>query len=372
MTIEPIDKLDLRALASAISSQPLSLRQRIHQAAVFSDPAKTVFLCRELLSESKWNQFEKSALKKLAGWSEGGMECISIFEAGYPEALRMIEDPPLLLFFRERSIADLKETCCIAVVGSRRADPDGLEMAEQFSRQLSSLGVVIISGLALGIDGAAHRGAIQTDSELPTVGVLGSGLDLVYPSQHLSLSEEILDRGGILISQFEPGTPPYPANFLNRNRVVSGLAQAVLVVEATLKSGSLVTARNALEQGKEVLVIPGDVNNPRFEGSNRLIQQGATLVTSVQDIVEAIGIVPQQTSKTFSSELDKSGASVLASELEVRIIESLGRKHELRVDELLRDLGPVSLERELFTLEMRGTIQRLPGNVIRLKRQHHS
>jgi DNA processing protein len=216
----------------------------------------------------------------------------------------------------------------------------------------------------LGIDGAAHAGALQANVELQTVAVLGSGLDIIYPSSHTLLVDKILNSAGIVVSQFEPETPPYPSNFLNRNRIVSGLSKAVLVVEATLKSGSLVTARNALEQGKEVLVVPGDIYNPRFEGSNRLIQQGASLVTSVQDILDILGV--STISSSGEATVNQKLPFTLATTVEKKIIETLELRRELRIEELPRLLGTSSFDKELLTLELQGAIKRLPGNVLRL------
>ena len=360
------DLIQLRALALVIASQSLEIRRHLQELLMDSTSSEQE-ICQEEIPEINWAAEVETETRRIKLWQESGIRIISYFEAGYPAVLKTIEDPPFLLFFRGAQISLLAEQYCLAIVGSRRADQDGLELAQNLAHELAKLGITIISGMALGIDGAAHRGALSASSVTQTVAVLGSGLNILYPPQHASLAEEIINSGGIIISQFEPDVPPYPSNFLNRNRIVSGLSKAVLVVEATLKSGSLVTARNALEQGKDVLVIPGDINNPRFEGSNKLIQQGATLVTSVQDIVEALNIKSDVKSQNISHSKNNLNLP-LASKIEMQIIENLKSRKEMRVDEMIRLLGNVSFEKELLMLELQGLILRLPGNILRLKK----
>lgn len=208
---------------------------------------------------------------------------ISWTDARYPERLRRIDSAPPALFFR--GDAELLSLPQLAIVGSRHATPQGLETAEGFAAELARRGLAITSGLALGVDGAAHRGALAASGN--TIAVCATGLDRVYPARHKALAEEI-ERHGLLISEFVPGTPPRAENFPRRNRLISGLALGVLVVEAARESGSLITARLAAEQGREVFAIPGSIHNVMARGCHRLIRQGAKLVESVDDILEEI------------------------------------------------------------------------------------
>jgi DNA processing protein len=201
----------------------------------------------------------------------------------YPERLRHIADPPLVMFVEGDPGA--LATHQIAIVGSRRATPGGLEIAHDYAAALSRCGLVITSGLALGIDAAGHRGAMAAGGR--TVAVAGNGLDRVYPTRHRQLADRVRESGA-LVSEFPPGTPPLAHHFPRRNRLISGLALGVLVVEATRRSGSLITARLAGEQGREVFAVPGSIHNPLARGCHQLIRQGAKLVESIEDIVEEI------------------------------------------------------------------------------------
>lgn len=199
----------------------------------------------------------------------------------YPEVLRTITQPPLALFVA--GDAALLAQPQVAVVGARAATPQGLENAHAFAAALSQRGLVITSGLAAGVDGAAHQGALAAAGA--TIAVCGTGLDRVYPARHQALAREILARGGALVSEFPLGTPSVPANFPRRNRIISGLALGVLVVEASRDSGSLITARRALEQGREVFAIPGSIHNPLAKGCHQLIREGAKLTETADDIL---------------------------------------------------------------------------------------
>ena len=198
----------------------------------------------------------------------------------YPQSLRHIHGPPPLLYLRgEPRTLTLPS---IAVVGSRHASRDGLAHAGAFARELARQGLVVVSGLALGIDGAAHRGALEADGL--SLGVLANGVDSPYPRQHSGLARELV-QSGALVSELPPGTPARPHLFPQRNRIISGLCRGVLVVEAGVQSGSLITARLAMEQGRDVFAIPGSIHNPGVRGCHRLIRSGAALVETVEDIV---------------------------------------------------------------------------------------
>jgi DNA processing protein len=209
---------------------------------------------------------------------------VSFADNAYPRLLLEIPDPPPLLYLRGRH--DLLNAPALAIVGSRNATPQGLANAESFARAFSDAGLAIVSGLALGIDAAAHRGGLAGRGS--TIAVLGTGADALYPLSNRALGEDIAARG-LLLSEFPVGTPPVTANFPRRNRLISGLARGCLVVEAAISSGSLITARQAAEQGREVFAIPGSIHSPVARGCHRLIKQGAKLVESAADVLEELG-----------------------------------------------------------------------------------
>lgn len=205
-------------------------------------------------------------------------------EADYPELLRQITNPPPFLFVRgNTSCLNLPQ---IAIVGSRNPSSGGSENAERFAHYLASQGFAITSGLALGVDGAAHRGTLTAWGK--TIAVMGTAVDRIYPARHRALAQEIIEKGGALVSEFPLGTGSYAGNFPQRNRIISGLSLGTLVVEAALQSGSLITARLALEQNREVFAIPGSIHNPLAKGCHQLIRQGATLVETAQDILDQL------------------------------------------------------------------------------------
>jgi DNA processing protein len=220
-----------------------------------------------------------------------GITPIAWSDAAYPPALATIVDPPPVLWMR--GIAAALERPAVAIVGSRAGSPYALAVAERLAADLSARGVVVVSGLARGVDSAAHRGALSgaahdASSGGSTIAVLGSGVDVIYPSEHKMLAREIAATGAI-VSEFVPGTPPNPAFFPQRNRVISGLSRAIVVIEAGEKSGSLITARCALEQGRDVLAVPGNVLSGRNRGAHALLRDGAKIVETADDILEELG-----------------------------------------------------------------------------------
>ncbi|NNE38727.1 MAG: DNA-protecting protein DprA [Gammaproteobacteria bacterium] len=208
---------------------------------------------------------------------------IHILHPQYPDLLKQIPDPPLALFARGDSECLSKYS--IAVIGSRKPTPGGKKIADDFAKELSDCGIIVSSGLAYGIDTSAHLGALK--GETGTIAVLGGGINRIYPRTNLNLAEKIAERG-LLISEFPLNTPPLPYHFPRRNRIISGLSLGVLVVEASLKSGSLITANLAVEQGREVFAIPGSILNPTSDGCNKLISTGAKLTANIQDMIEEI------------------------------------------------------------------------------------
>ena len=282
-------------------------------------------------------------------WAEQpGQHILTLADSSYPQALLEIPDPPSLLYVRGNPA--LLQKRGLAVVGSRNATPQGLQTAETFARALAGKGFSIISGLALGIDAAAHRGALAADGE--TIAVIGTGADRVYPARNKDLAVAIAERGAI-VSEFPLGTPAVAANFPRRNRIISGLSRGVLVVEAAPESGSLITARLAAEQGREVFAIPGSIHSPVARGCHKLIKQGAKLVETAQDILEEFG---NHSEPCLRPEL----ASVAEDNA---ILKALGHD-PCALDDLLErtGLGADLLLGELLTLELDGLIATLPGN----------
>lgn len=218
----------------------------------------------------------------------------------FPPLLREIEGAPEMLYIK----GELPNTDVpwVAIVGTRKATPDGILLAKQLAKELTGKGFVVVSGLAMGIDTAAHEGALKGNGK--TVAVLGNGLDSIYPRQNENLAKAILEQGGALLSEYSPETPAYPNQFLERNRIVSGLCAATIVIEAPDRSGSIVTARLAGEQGREIFVFPGPAGHPNYAGSHKLIRDGARLVTSVTDILEDLGLAQTPQQELFVSEKD--------------------------------------------------------------------
>ncbi|MBI1839044.1 MAG: DNA-protecting protein DprA [Candidatus Colwellbacteria bacterium] len=253
----------------------------------------------------------------------------SINRAGYddyPVLLKEINDPPKNLFYLGELTAAHFTT--VAVVGTRKASQTGIKIAEDFSNNLAALGITIISGLAMGIDAAAHRGALKAGGK--TIAVLGNGLGKIYPAQNESLAREILKSDGAIISEYSENEPPYKSNFIRRNRIVSGLSSAVLVIEAPSKSGAISTAGFAAEQGRQIFVIPGPINHPNYAGSHSLIRDGATLVTSVKDIIEDLGM-----NKLSFTDSHKKGGVHLSEEENLIISTLKETASRLNVDKIV-------------------------------------
>lgn len=291
-----------------------------------------------------------------------GIRCITPFCEEYPKSLKEIPDPPLVLWVLGPAILSKP---AVAIVGARNADRYGMDIAHVIARDLASLGVVVVSGMALGIDSGAHKGAIAAKVDQPSFAILGNGLDKVYPTRNQSLAHELLDIGGVLISEYPPNTPPYPANFLFRNRIIAGLSLGVVVIQAALRSGSLVTARCALEYNREVMAVPGSIHDPRSEGTNNLIRKGGALVTSASDIVEIFGDI---ISKPLLTD-DKNTNKITYNSVILRKLQSEGDLHfeELRMK---LKMAAEDLSAELTELELTGVVESLPGNFIRLAKNY--
>ncbi len=291
-----------------------------------------------------WRSLMSRAAAAIERSVERGLHLVSWHDASYPPALAAIADPPPALWVRGHP--DALASRAVAIVGSRAGSPYGIAVAERLAADLSARNVVVISGLARGIDSAAHRAVVAEGGT--TVAVLGCGADVIYPSEHRDLARQI-EAGGALVSELVPGTPPQKQFFPLRNRIISGLSRAVLIVEAGEKSGSLITARCALEQGREVLAVPGNVLSGRNRGGHALLKDGAKIVESADDILEELGL-PSCGSRPASGPEDPVLAGLPA-----------GETCDLDVLAERTGLASARLLPRLFELELAGLIRRVGG-----------
>jgi DNA processing protein len=320
--------------------QAILARKRAELAS-FATPAIAAGLDSEAVAQ---------AVARALAWAEIPRHWIvTLADEAYPRQLLEIADPPALLYARGR--IELLTRSALAVVGSRNATQQGEANAEAMASALSAAGLTIVSGLALGIDAAAHRGGLTGAGS--TIAVLGTGIDVAYPSRNAALAAEIAERG-LLISEFPLGAPPAAQNFPRRNRLISGLARGCLVVEAALASGSLITARAAAEQGREVFAIPGSIHSPLSKGCHALIKSGAKLVESADDVLtELAGFRPTGYASTQQANIDDTG-----------LLAHMGHD-PVDVDSLCSRAG-LSAEQvssELLRLELDGRIAALPGGL---------
>jgi DNA processing protein len=279
-------------------------------------------------------------------------DVVTLGDPRYPRMLLETADPPLLLYAQGR--CELLQADSLAVVGSRNATPQGLQNARAFSAHLSHCGLTIVSGLALGIDGAAHAGALEGPAA--TIAVVGTGLDRVYPRRHLDLAHRIAAQG-LIVSEYALGTPPLEAHFPTRNRIIAGLTRGTLVVEAAVQSGSLITARLASEAGREVFAIPGSIHSPQSRGCHALLRQGAKLVERAEDILEELRMPPRSA----------GAAPPTAAESTVKedpLLAALGFE-PVTLDALVARTGEsaAALNVRLLELELDGRVTRLPGQL---------
>lgn len=296
------------------------------------------------------------AVKRLRDWLDESPahQLVTLADARYPAALLNTADPPLMLYLRGRPEV-LSHVRKLAIVGSRNPTPQGETNARQFARSLTQSGLCVVSGLALGVDGAAHAGALEGGG--PTIAVVGTGLDTVYPQRHAPLATHIAENG-LIVSEYPLGTPPLAAHFPQRNRIIAGLCQGTLVVEAAVKSGSLITARCAAEQGREVFAIPGSIHAPQSRGCHALIRQGAKLVESAQDILEDLQVVDKvdRLSDPAPDRLSPPGDDLL---------EAMGHD-PVGLDALQARTGleTAALQARLLELELDGQVSRMPGGLL--------
>ncbi len=304
-----------------------------------------------LLTFSEWDEIRKE-MRRI---SEAGARILPFTDRNYPARLRMIPDPPPFLYVKGE-IREEDERA-VSVVGSRSASDYGIKITRDLCQGLASLGFTVVSGMARGIDGEAHEATLGIGGR--TVAVLGSGVDMVYPPEHEELYRKIC-RGGAVLSELPIGTPPFSYNFPSRNRLISGLSLGVVVVEATEKSGSLITAGLALEQGREVFAVPGEAGASRSRGPHRLIRQGAKLVEGIEDILEEIA--PQLLGRGSEQ---KSTLPSLPPNMgfEARRIFELVLARPLQIDEVIQTSGlsPAKVSEILLELEIQGLLKQLPG-----------
>jgi len=327
--------------------------------------------------------------KELCELPNIGAHLVKWTDADYPPNLRQIADPPPFLFVR--GTATLNDTSCVAIVGARAASDIGRRMAQRLGLELAAKGFAVVSGLARGIDGEAHQGAL--DAHGKTLAVLGCGVDIIYPSEHRKLAEDIIAGGGALISELPIGMQPLAENFPTRNRILSGLCLGVVIVEAAEKSGSLITARMALKQDRQVFAVPGSPLSGKTRGSNRLLKEGAKLVECVEDVIEelapqmanpvatrSVSREPAETAATPSSSIINVEVSSIVDTVQAvksvhavtdsvtAILNNLKDSDRLHVDSLIESSGlnAQTVLRLLLEMELEGRVTQHPGKLFSL------
>jgi len=349
--------------------------------AVFSQPRKqlealvepeTLQAIQNFQSNPEASSIGQSALVDLEWLSlQPDVHLLSVADINYPELLRNIPKLPPLVFVRgDIHLLSLPQ---IAIVGSRNPTSGGSENAYRFAEFLAANGFAITSGLALGVDAAAHQGALAAQGK--TIAVMGTGLDMIYPSRHRALAQQILDTGGALVSELPLGSSSKAANFPQRNRIISGLSCGVLVVEAAIQSGSLITAKAAMQQNREVFAIPGSIHNPLARGCHQLIRQGATLVETGQDIVDQLhgilgfqreSLLKLQQKAAKKTELDEKTLDSL-SPAEQQLIHAMGYD-PVNIDDLVDRTGIAvgSVAAQMIGLEIKGYVQQIGAGYQRI------
>ena len=313
---------------------------------------------QNIINFREWDRVEK----EIQNIKKHGYRLIVLTDPDYPKNLTHIFNPPPFIYIKGNIIQD--DRLAIAVVGSRVTNRYGRAVAERFTEELVSRGITIVSGMARGIDSVAHHVALRTGGR--TIAVLGSGLDVVYPPENIKLYEEISENGAV-ISELPLGSDPDAVNFPKRNRIISGLSLGVVVVQASQRSGSLITASYALEQNREVFAVPGNIGSALSGGTNRLIKQGAKLVDSVDDILTEI-----EAFRTLGLSQHSNNINKLQNELsdEERTIYSIMKSEPVHIDEIISISGtpPSKVLSILLSLELNGLVTQLPGMMFQIKR----
>ena len=319
--------------------------------AILTEAGISARVAREIAAFDQWKEVE-AELEQLARLNA----ClVTQTDAEYPERLRQIHDPPPFLYTRGRFAS--QDDLAIAIVGARTASTYGRKIAQELAHELAGCGVCVVSGLARGIDSEAHQAALEAGGR--TIAVLGSGLDVVYPREHIALAEQIAESGAV-VSEFSFGSQPEAGNFPYRNRVISGISLGTVVVEATEKSGSLITAQCALDQNREVFAVPGPVTASRSRGPHRLIKDGAKLVESIDDILSEIA---PALARTDRAEKNETSAPVVPLEPDEERLFQLFPEEAVHVDTLITGSGlePARVLEVLLGLELKGIVTQLPG-----------
>jgi DNA processing protein len=313
--------------------------------------------------------WKPAAEKELQECRRAGMQVLCLSDPGFPELLKNISDPPLYLYVH--GDLSLLDNPAVAVVGARRCTRYSTEVARKLGSDLAMAGITVVSGLADGIDRYAHLGSIDRPGR--SVAVLGTGLDLIYPARNRDLWERMSEQG-LIVTEFPPGTRPDGPNFPHRNRIISGLSLGVVVVQAAVKSGTLITARLAMEQGREVLVVPGPVDGPGYEGSHQLVRDGAALVRGGEDIILELASILESRYPhlgggiTGSAVIPRNEDRVAAMELsgeERQVVDRLLRAGKQQIETLgiALDWDASRLSRVLLMLELKGVVRQLPGMI---------
>jgi DNA protecting protein DprA len=306
------------------------------------------------------NQYRNDFKKYIDKAFSTDVNVVTINDSNYPEKLRYIYDPPLVLYTLGKLLVDEPQ---IAVVGSRRASSYGMNMSEKISFSLSKAGLTITSGMARGIDSKAHLGALDAGGR--TIAVLGCGVDITYPYENRDLMKRIIKNGAV-ISEFMPGTPPLPINFPSRNRIISGMSMGTLIVEAGEKSGSLITANYALEQGREVFAMPGNIDSKNSFGTNRLIRDGAKVVLELEDILDELKISYKANNSFYKKR--KVDVSDMDND-EAKVLKKLGDE-PMHIDKIagVCEMSIGTVYSVLIMLELKGFVKQLPGKMYNILR----
>lgn len=393
-----MDRDELSAWLQLLETPGVGRQTARRLLAAFGEPAAVLSASESALTTAVGPALARSLREPAEGltdlvtrtqvWlaAETGRSILTLGDPDYPAIWLQLPDPPLLLY--AHGDLALLQRPAVAIVGSRRPTPDGAEHAHQFAAALSVAGLTVVSGMAEGVDGAAHQGALDAaGGRGGTIAVVGTGLDRVYPRQHHALARRIATEG-LLLSEYALGTAPLPANFPQRNRLIAAHALGTLVVEAALKSGSLITARLASEAGREVFAIPGSIHNPQSRGCHALIRQGAKLVESTQDVLEELRLGPAQRSAPPSDRRPghRAADDDLAPERDAQagalpapgptpgdvdpVLEALGwSAATLEVLQLRTGWSASELSVRLLELELAGLVTRLPGQLYERRAQ---
>ncbi len=345
---------DFRQIAKFlwISTQPIQIRRDFLEAYHLGLPVEQC--CPEEINP----KILLKIIEDLEKVQKSGIQAIDYLDPLYPRQLKEIADPPLVLFFAGNLATYDFEQPAWGIVGARKASVKGVNLAQQIALLLASRRQKVVSGLAIGIDASAHLGALSSGQPACTLAVLGNGLPNIYPATNHNLAKKIIQNEGLICSQFYPLSNAYPANFLNRNRLIAGFVDNLLVIEASEQSGSRVTARYALEQGKNLYVVPGDISNMNYRGSNQLLKQGAEIITCIEDFED---LVPDLNPRpkilfTVTQELIyqaiKSSNLISVSDLMAKVLQE-GIAHEI-------------FYQDLIWLENQGKIKTLPGELVQV------